>query len=53
MSLEDAKFLRAQAEKCRWLALNTVDRNVARTLLHMADGYEARSEAIEISRPPG
>jgi hypothetical protein len=43
---EDVEFLRAQAEKCRWLAARIETRDVARTLLQMAQEYEDRATRI-------
>ena len=40
---EDAAFLRAQAEKCRWLAKRVPASDVAETLLQMAREYDDRA----------
>jgi hypothetical protein len=40
---EDAAFLRAQAEKCRWLAKRVTATEVARTLVQMAREYDERA----------
>lgn len=44
---EDAAFLRAQAEKCRWLAKRVTARDVAETLLQMAREYDQRAALRE------
>jgi hypothetical protein len=44
---EDAEFLRAQAEKCRWLAARIAASDVAQTLRAMAKDYDARAALIE------
>ncbi|MBV9931890.1 MAG: hypothetical protein JO013_13230 [Alphaproteobacteria bacterium] len=44
---EDAAFLRAQAEKCRWLAARVTATDVADTLLQMAREYEERAARRE------
>jgi hypothetical protein len=43
---EDVEFLRAQAEKCRWLAARIAAKDVAHTLLQMAQEYEERAARI-------
>jgi hypothetical protein len=43
---EDVEFLRAQAEKCRWLAARIAAKDVAHTLLQMAQEYEGRAARI-------
>jgi hypothetical protein len=43
---EDVEFLRAQAEKCRWLAARIATRDVTQTLLQMAQEYEDRADRI-------
>jgi hypothetical protein len=40
---EDKEFLRAQAEKCRWLAKRVTANDVAETLLQMARDYDERA----------
>jgi hypothetical protein len=40
---EDAAFLRAQAEKCRWLAKRVTASDVSGTLLQMAREYDERA----------
>jgi hypothetical protein len=40
---DDAVFLRAQAEKCRWLAQRINSRDVVESLLQMAKEYEERA----------
>ena len=47
---EDAKFLRAQAEKCRWLADRVNAKDVVETLLKMAEEYDSRAARIEAER---
>lgn len=44
--LEDVDFLRAQAEKCRWLAARVAAKDVERTLIEMAREYDARADRI-------
>jgi hypothetical protein len=44
---EDAEFLRAQAEQCRWLARSVSASDVAGTLRQMADEHDARAETLE------
>jgi hypothetical protein len=44
---EDAAFLRAQAQKCRWLAARVTAPDVADTLRQMAREYDARAERRE------
>jgi len=48
---DDAQFLRAQAEKCRWLAQRINTKDVVESLLDMARDYDARAERIE-AKPP-
>lgn len=43
---EDVEFLRAQAAKCRWLAARIATRDVAQTLLQMAEEYDERAARI-------
>jgi hypothetical protein len=43
---EDVDFLRAQAEKCRWLAARVAAKDMERTLLQMAQDYEERADRI-------
>jgi hypothetical protein len=43
---EDVEFLKAQAEKCRWLAARIATRDVSQTLVQMAREYEERAERI-------
>lgn len=43
---EDIEFLRAQAEKCRWLAERIATKDVAQTLRQMAQEYEERADRI-------
>lgn len=40
---EDREFLRAQAVKCRWLAAQLDNPELAETLIGMARDYEARA----------
>jgi hypothetical protein len=44
---EDAAFLRAQAEKCRWLAKRVTASDVSETLLQMAREYDDRAARRE------
>jgi len=44
---EDVAFLRAQAEKCRWLAARVTAKDVADTLLQMAREYDERAARSE------
>jgi hypothetical protein len=44
---DDAHFLRAQAEKCRWLAQRVNAGDVSETLLAMARDYDERAERSE------
>ena len=41
--LDTPQELREQAERCRWLARRTIDAEVVRRLLGMADEFEARA----------
>jgi len=50
---EDIEFLRAQAEKCRWLAARIATKDVSETLLQMAREYEERAERLARERDPG
>jgi hypothetical protein len=50
---EDDEFLRAQAEKCRWLAARVTAKDVAATLLQMAQEYDGRAERIAAERSGG
>lgn len=49
---DDAQFLRAQAEKCRWLAQRINTRDVIESLLQMAKEYEARAARIAGEEKP-
>jgi hypothetical protein len=49
---DDAAFLRAQAEKCRWLADRINVRDVVETLLQMARDYEERAAKREKGGEP-
>jgi hypothetical protein len=49
---EDIEFLRAQAEKCRWLAARIPTSDVAETLRMMAKEYETRAARLEEGRAP-
>jgi hypothetical protein len=49
MSGNDAKFLRDQAEHCRWLAKQSSEMKTITTLTNMARDYEAQADAIEAS----
>jgi hypothetical protein len=49
---DDAAFLRAQAEKCRWLADRINVRDVVDTLLQMARDYEERAAKREEGDEP-
>ena len=42
---DDSRFLRAQAEKCRWLAQRINSRDVVESLMQMAKEYEERADA--------
>ncbi len=42
--LYKSEDLREQAERCRWLASRTIDPEVVRTLLDMADQLEEKAE---------
>jgi hypothetical protein len=50
--LADAQFLRAQAERCRWLARNSTDPAVVVTLNDMARGYDQQAAALQGDRGP-
>ena len=50
---EDAAFLRAQAQKCRWLAARVTAPDVADTLRQMAREYDARAAGREGRRGGG
>jgi hypothetical protein len=50
---EDVEFLRAQAEKCRWLAARVATPDVAKTLLQMAREYDERAGRIAREREEG
>ncbi|HEY0413503.1 MAG TPA: hypothetical protein VGD66_10205 [Allosphingosinicella sp.] len=49
---DDAAFLRAQAEKCRWLAQRINTKDVVQTLLGMAKDYDERAAAREAAAKP-
>ena len=49
---EEARFLRAQAEKCRWLAQRINTKDVVESLLAMARDYEARAARIDEETAP-
>lgn len=49
---DDAEFLRAQAQKCRWLADRVNSRDVVQTLLQMARDYEERADRLENRSTP-
>jgi hypothetical protein len=49
---DDAQFLRAQAEKCRWLAQRINTKDVVESLLEMARDYEARAKKMDAGEPP-
>jgi len=51
--LEDVDFLRAQAEKCRWLAARVAAKDVERTLLQMAREYDGRADRIAAEKRDG
>jgi hypothetical protein len=44
---DDLRFLRAQAEKCRWLAQRINTKDVVDSLLQMAREYDERAKRIE------
>ena len=44
---ETAEMLRAQAERCRRLARGTLDYEVIRRLLDLAEEFEDRATALE------
>jgi hypothetical protein len=50
---EDVEFLRAQAEKCRWLAARVAAKDVERTLLQMAQEYDVRADRIAAEKDGG
>jgi hypothetical protein len=43
----DAAFLRAQAEKCRWLAARVNADDVGETLRSMARDYDERADRMD------
>jgi hypothetical protein len=43
---EDVAFLRAQAQKCRWLAARVSAKDVGETLLQMAREYDGRADRL-------
>jgi hypothetical protein len=49
---DDVAFLRAQAEKCRWLADRINAGDVVDTLLQMARDYEERAARREQDGEP-
>jgi hypothetical protein len=44
---DDARFLREQAKKCRWLAQRINTKDVVDSLLEMARDYDGRAARIE------
>jgi hypothetical protein len=50
---DDAAVLRAQAEKCRWLAQRINSRDVVDSLLEMAKDYDERAARQEADRADG
>ena len=50
--MNEIDFLRKQAERCRWLAARINSKDVADTLLGMADEYETRAAALDRGEPP-
>jgi len=48
---EDAAFLREQARRCRRLARGISTPDVVRTLILLADDYDARAEQAEQEKP--
>jgi hypothetical protein len=50
---EDVDFLRAQADKCRWLAARIATKDVAQTLLQMAQEYDERAVRIAAEHDRG
>jgi hypothetical protein len=51
--LDTPEGLREQAERCRWLGRRTIDPEVVRTLLDMADQLEGRAEQQDDPRDLG
>ena len=51
--MNEAEYLRKQAERCRWLAARINAGDVAQSLLRMADEYEERADRIERGEEPG
>jgi hypothetical protein len=49
---DDAQFLRAQAEKFRWLAQRINAQDVVQSLLEMARDYDGRAKAIDGRKGP-
>ena len=45
--MNEADYLRKQAERCRWMAARIDSKDVAATLTGMAEEYEARAAALE------
>ena len=49
--VEDAEFLKRQADKCRRLARDNPDARAAAALRALADEYDARRAALD-GKPP-
>lgn len=45
---EDATFLREQAARCRRLAAGITTKDVAETLLRLAQDYEQRANEVDV-----
>ena len=45
---EDATFLREQAARCRRLAAGITAKDVAETLLRLAQDYERQADEIDV-----
>jgi len=43
MGIEEGKFLREQAERCRGLAANLTEPKISLTLCELADEYDLRA----------
>ena len=50
--LDTPEELREHAERCRWLARRTIDAEVVRTLLDMADQLEGRADLAALAKKP-
>jgi hypothetical protein len=49
--VEDAEFLKRQADKCRRLARDNPDARAAAALRALAEDYDARRAALEARAP--